>query len=99
MMYRILHIPTLKYVVDYKKWLDALDIHKTLNLKKITITKTSGCNRYGVIKFHNKETLEAYFKLFSEYEIYEDGSGLVFLDCADKDTKPINRVEFVIEKC
>ena len=98
-MYRLLHIPTLTYVLDSKSWISILNVHKTIDIKKITISKSLGSKNCGIIQFSNKKTIDSYFNLFNVYMIYDDGSGMIFLVGADRNTKPINRNEFMLERC
>ena len=88
--YRLLHIPTLQYVVDSKKWLIGASDTDTFDVSKINIVRKpylDSIEKSGVVEFKTKKSIKEYMALFKQYYHYEKG-GLVLVgpDYINKDT-------------
>lgn len=79
--YRLLHIPTAKYVVDSKKWLIGSSDTSRFDVSKINIVMNPYLDikeKSGVVEFKTKKSIKEYMALFKKYYQYEKG-GLVLV--------------------
>ena len=101
--FKLLHIPTLEYVVDSKKWLNYLDGTIEFDLSKIIIKDyIDDQEKSGVILFTTKKSIRQYLSYFKQYYKYSQG-GLVLVGSKDDGYddvsryKDFNEHEFMIE--
>ena len=99
-MFRILHIPTAKYVIDYYCYNNTRNIVRTLfldNMKLSEVPKTVD----DIVLFYTKEDCEKYLNHFNVYIEDEASIHLTFVYEEDKiypnETKYVT-TEFIIEE-